>query len=296
MPWCSGGIASISGAASPIRSGLESADEDEATPVVLQIEQRIRDRDRHLVPQLGRAHRVGVDQDIGHRASDPIVLCDGDLPARGRGRVRELLDALERPVELLVALGPEETPLPGARDIDFGARDQRVVVGARRTSGNLTWRASRTSRPASSATPPSPCCRRARTSASATTGSPGATSSARSWARCSRPGSASRRSRPSRSSASTALDKRPRDRRLRHTDLTPLPAGRAAGVPSRARLTADHGLGDRGDRVPGARRRDGRLVGAADRGERRATVGRRRSRAGLPRPRPRARLRLGTRG
>ena len=42
-------------------------------------------------------------------------------------KVRELLDALERPVELVVALGPEETPLPGARDIDFGAETVRVV-------------------------------------------------------------------------------------------------------------------------------------------------------------------------
>jgi alkyl hydroperoxide reductase subunit AhpF len=42
-------------------------------------------------------------------------------------RVRELFDALERPVELLVAHGPEETPLPGARDIDFGAETERVV-------------------------------------------------------------------------------------------------------------------------------------------------------------------------
>jgi alkyl hydroperoxide reductase subunit AhpF len=42
-------------------------------------------------------------------------------------RVRELLAALERPVDLLVAQGPEETPLPGARDIDFGAETERVV-------------------------------------------------------------------------------------------------------------------------------------------------------------------------
>lgn len=41
--------------------------------------------------------------------------------------MRALLDALERPVELLVALGPEETPLPGARDVDFGAETVRVV-------------------------------------------------------------------------------------------------------------------------------------------------------------------------
>src|SRR4051812_39505964 len=42
-------------------------------------------------------------------------------------KVRELLAALERPVELLVAHGSEETPLPGARDIDFGAETERVV-------------------------------------------------------------------------------------------------------------------------------------------------------------------------
>lgn len=43
-------------------------------------------------------------------------------------RVRKLLGRLERPVELLVAHGPEETQLPGAaRDIDFGAETERVV-------------------------------------------------------------------------------------------------------------------------------------------------------------------------
>ena len=42
-------------------------------------------------------------------------------------RVRGLLDALERPVRLLVAHGPGETPLPGARDIDFAGESERVV-------------------------------------------------------------------------------------------------------------------------------------------------------------------------
>jgi alkyl hydroperoxide reductase subunit F len=42
-------------------------------------------------------------------------------------RVRELLAGLERPVELLVAHGAEETPLPGARDIDFAAETERVA-------------------------------------------------------------------------------------------------------------------------------------------------------------------------
>jgi alkyl hydroperoxide reductase subunit AhpF len=56
-------------------------------------------------------------------------------------RVRELLDVLERPVELVVALGPEETPLPGARDIDFGAETQRVVESLASLSEHLSYRA-----------------------------------------------------------------------------------------------------------------------------------------------------------
>jgi alkyl hydroperoxide reductase subunit AhpF len=56
------------------------------------------------------------------------------------GRVRELLDALERPVELLVAHGPEEMPLPGARDIDFGAETERVVEGLAALSDRVTFR------------------------------------------------------------------------------------------------------------------------------------------------------------
>ena len=56
------------------------------------------------------------------------------------GRVRELLDALDRPVELLVAHGPEETPLPGARDMDFGAETERIVEGLAALSDNVTFR------------------------------------------------------------------------------------------------------------------------------------------------------------
>jgi alkyl hydroperoxide reductase subunit AhpF len=45
-------------------------------------------------------------------------------------RVRELLEVLERPVELLVAHGPAETPLAGAAgDVDFGAETEKVVRG-----------------------------------------------------------------------------------------------------------------------------------------------------------------------
>ena len=54
--------------------------------------------------------------------------------------VRELFDALERPVELLVAHGPEETPLPGARDMDFGAETERIVEGLAALSERVTFR------------------------------------------------------------------------------------------------------------------------------------------------------------
>jgi alkyl hydroperoxide reductase subunit AhpF len=55
-------------------------------------------------------------------------------------QVRGLLDALERPVELLVALGPEEAPLPGARDVDFAAETQRVVSGLAALSERVSYR------------------------------------------------------------------------------------------------------------------------------------------------------------
>jgi alkyl hydroperoxide reductase subunit AhpF len=55
-------------------------------------------------------------------------------------RVRELLDALDRPVELLVAQGPEETPLAGSRDVDFGEETERVVGGLAALSGRVTFR------------------------------------------------------------------------------------------------------------------------------------------------------------
>jgi alkyl hydroperoxide reductase subunit AhpF len=55
-------------------------------------------------------------------------------------KVRELFAALDRPVELLVAHGPEETPLPGARDVDFGAETERIVRGLAELSDNVTCR------------------------------------------------------------------------------------------------------------------------------------------------------------
>jgi hypothetical protein len=56
-------------------------------------------------------------------------------------RVRELFAELERPVELLVAHGPEETPLPGAaQEIDFGAQTERVVRGLAELSESVSVR------------------------------------------------------------------------------------------------------------------------------------------------------------
>jgi alkyl hydroperoxide reductase subunit AhpF len=55
-------------------------------------------------------------------------------------KVRELLGAFEQPVELLVAHGPEETPLPGARDVDFGAETERIVTELCALSSNLSYR------------------------------------------------------------------------------------------------------------------------------------------------------------
>jgi alkyl hydroperoxide reductase subunit AhpF len=43
--------------------------------------------------------------------------------------VRELFGALEREVELVLVHGPEETPLPGARDIDFAGETEKLLRG-----------------------------------------------------------------------------------------------------------------------------------------------------------------------
>jgi alkyl hydroperoxide reductase subunit F len=51
-------------------------------------------------------------------------------------RVRALFDALERPVELAVALGPEQHSI--ARDVDFGAETVRVVEGLAALSDKVT--------------------------------------------------------------------------------------------------------------------------------------------------------------
>jgi alkyl hydroperoxide reductase subunit AhpF len=48
------------------------------------------------------------------------------LRAEEETKVREWFAGLERPVELFVAVGPEETPSAGTRDVDFGAEMARL--------------------------------------------------------------------------------------------------------------------------------------------------------------------------
>ncbi len=55
-------------------------------------------------------------------------------------RVRELLAEIERPVELVVVVGPEETPLPGARDVDFSSEARRLCEEVAALSERLSVR------------------------------------------------------------------------------------------------------------------------------------------------------------
>jgi alkyl hydroperoxide reductase subunit F len=62
------------------------------------------------------------------------------LRAEEEARVREWFGGLERSVELFVALGPEETPAPGAGDVDFGAEMVRVCEGLAELGDRVTCR------------------------------------------------------------------------------------------------------------------------------------------------------------
>jgi alkyl hydroperoxide reductase subunit F len=53
-------------------------------------------------------------------------------------KVHEWFAELERPVELLVALGPEETPRAGSGDVDFGAEMVRVCEGLAELGDGVT--------------------------------------------------------------------------------------------------------------------------------------------------------------
>ena len=54
--------------------------------------------------------------------------------------MRDWFAELEQPVELFVAVGPEETPLAGAQDVDFGAEMVRVCEGIAELGDRVTCR------------------------------------------------------------------------------------------------------------------------------------------------------------
>ena len=269
---------------------LEGADDRDPPAVLLGIEKRVGNRDGHRVPHLRRPRRVRADQNGAHRA-DPIVTGVAIFRPEEEAKVRELLDALERPVELLVAHGPEETPLPGARDIDFGAETERVVEEIASLSANVTCRVE-VEPPGVERYPAVLVLPEGKDVGIRYYGLPWG------YELSSLLGAVLEAGRRESSLSAESLDPargarpRARDRRLRHPDLTALPAGRAAGVPSCTRLTAHPGGRHRGDGVPGPRGFTRCLGRATHRRQRRAAVGRRRAGASLPRPPARARVRI----
>ena len=62
------------------------------------------------------------------------------LRAEEETKVRAWFAELDRPVELLVAVGREETPPAGARDVDFGAEMVRVCEGLAELGDGVTCR------------------------------------------------------------------------------------------------------------------------------------------------------------
>jgi alkyl hydroperoxide reductase subunit F len=62
------------------------------------------------------------------------------LRAEEEAKLREWFAGLERPVELVVALGPEETPLAGSGDVDFGAEMVRLCEGLAELGDGVTCR------------------------------------------------------------------------------------------------------------------------------------------------------------
>jgi alkyl hydroperoxide reductase subunit AhpF len=62
------------------------------------------------------------------------------LRAEEEAKVRAWFAELERPVELVVALGPEETPLGGAGDVDFSAETVKLVEQLTELGESVTCR------------------------------------------------------------------------------------------------------------------------------------------------------------
>jgi hypothetical protein len=126
--------------------------------------------------------------------------------------VRDLFAKLEREVELVLVLGPEETPLPGARDIDFAGEAQTLVEGLAELGALVSARVTEEPELGIERFPAIAVLATVRTPGSATTGSRGATSSRRSSERSSRRAGPSRRCTSSRWSSSTGSSATSRSR------------------------------------------------------------------------------------
>ncbi len=64
----------------------------------------------------------------------------GVVRAEDEVKIRGWFAELDRPVELLVALGPEEAPPAGAGDMDFGAETLRLAEGLAALGESVTCR------------------------------------------------------------------------------------------------------------------------------------------------------------
>jgi alkyl hydroperoxide reductase subunit F len=62
------------------------------------------------------------------------------LRAEEETKVREWFAELERPVDLVVALGPEEAAVAGSRDVDFGGEMVRLCEGLAELGDRVTCR------------------------------------------------------------------------------------------------------------------------------------------------------------
>ncbi len=215
---------------------LERADHDVAVAVALDVEERVADPDRQLVAQLRRALRRVPDEDVRHR--DGIVIrirtvrpCRCSAPTKSR-RSGSSSPGSSATSSSCSCNGPEQTPLAGAGDIDFGAKAEAMLealaglgervsaardrrAGARRRALSRDLRARRRGGHAD------PLLR-------APVGTRGRVDRGR------RAGGGPRRVEPRARDARAARLSRAgcHARGVRHPDLPALPAGRAAGVPA----------------------------------------------------------------
>src|SRR5215813_161076 len=90
-----------------------------------------REISRSLEPRRRRSMTVSNEVRLAHM---PILRSEEET------KVREWFAGLERSVELLVALGPEETPGVASRDVDFGAEMVRVCEGLAELGDGVTCR------------------------------------------------------------------------------------------------------------------------------------------------------------